>query len=101
MAPIRIHHDDLRRLFADIFSAKGMSQADADTVADMLAWANVRGVDGHGGVRIPGYLDYIDRGALDPRAQPFQDLIDRILYRLAGLSDAEAAGLESRLGRML
>jgi ureidoglycolate dehydrogenase (NAD+) len=70
MAPTRIHHEDLRRLFADIFAAKGMTAADAGAVADVLAWANVRGVDGHGGVRIPGYIDYIDRGALDPRAVP-------------------------------
>jgi ureidoglycolate dehydrogenase (NAD+) len=70
MANVRIHHQDLERLFAGIFAAKGMSAADAAAVADVLAWANVRGVDGHGAVRIPGYLDYIDRGELDPRAEP-------------------------------
>jgi hypothetical protein len=34
-------------------------------------------------------------------AQPYQDLLDRMLYRMAGLSDDEAAGLEARLARML
>ena len=34
-------------------------------------------------------------------AQPLQDLIDRILFRLAGLSDNEAAALETRLLAML
>jgi LDH2 family malate/lactate/ureidoglycolate dehydrogenase len=70
MADVRIDHKDLEQLYAGIFAAKGMSAADAGAVADVLAWANVRGVDGHGGVRIPGYLDYIDSGELDPRAQP-------------------------------
>src|ERR1700722_3681357 len=70
MADVRIDHKDLERLYAGIFAAKGMSASDAGAVADVLAWANVRGVDGHGGVRIPGYLDYIDSGDPDPRAQP-------------------------------
>ncbi len=42
-----------------------------------------------------------ERSALAPAAQPLQDLLDRIFYRLAGLSDDEAAGLEERLSRML
>ena len=41
------------------------------------------------------------RSALASEAQPYQDLIDRILYRLAGLMDAEAQGLEKRLEAML
>ena len=70
MANVRIRYEDLERFYAGIFVAKGMSAADADAVADVLAWANVRGVDGHGGMRIPNYLEYIDRGEYDPRAQP-------------------------------
>jgi type I restriction-modification system DNA methylase subunit len=41
------------------------------------------------------------RSALDPAAQSYQDLIDRLLYRMAGLTDAEAKGLEARLAEML
>src|ERR1700722_2509918 len=70
MADVRVDYKDLERLYAAIFAAKGMSAADAGAVADVLAWANVRGVAGHGGVRIAGYLDYIDCGELDPRAEP-------------------------------
>jgi ureidoglycolate dehydrogenase (NAD+) len=70
MADIRIRHQDLTRLLADILAAKGMGAADAATVADVLAWANMRGVDGHGAVRLPGYLEFIDRGELDPKAEP-------------------------------
>ncbi len=43
----------------------------------------------------------VERSALAPAAQPCQDLIDRLLYRIAGLSDAEAEQLERRLADML
>ena len=36
-----------------------------------------------------------------PTAQPLQDLIDRLLCALAGLTPAEITGLEERLVRML
>lgn len=42
-----------------------------------------------------------ERSSLAPEGQPYQDLIDRILYRAAGLTDAEAAALERRLKEML
>jgi hypothetical protein len=48
-----------------------------------------------------GDIARAERSALAPDAQPYQDLIDRILYRMAGLTDAEAQGLEKRLGEML
>ena len=41
------------------------------------------------------------RSALAPAAQPYQDVIDRILYHLAGLSEPDWRGLEDRLARML
>jgi hypothetical protein len=42
-----------------------------------------------------------DRSALAPAAQPLQDLIDRLLYAMAGLTATESAGLETRLAAML
>lgn len=41
------------------------------------------------------------RSALAPEAQPCQDLLDRLIYAMAGLTDDEARGLEERLARML
>lgn len=41
------------------------------------------------------------RSALDPKAQAYQDLIDRLFYAMAGLTEAEANALEERLSRML
>lgn len=48
-----------------------------------------------------GEISRSARSALAPEAQPYQDLIDRILYRMAGLTEDEATGLEERLGEML
>jgi hypothetical protein len=48
-----------------------------------------------------GGISRSQRSALDHRAQPYQDLLDRMLYRMAGISDAEAVGLERRLATML
>jgi hypothetical protein len=51
-------------------SRKGASAADAAIVAEGLVWANLRGVDGHGVSRLPSYLKMIERGEIDPKAQP-------------------------------
>ena len=50
-----------------VFAAAGMSPEDAATVARVLVWANLRGVDSHGVLRIPRYLDLCDRGRINPR----------------------------------
>ena len=48
-----------------------------------------------------GEIARSERSALCQEAQPYQDLIDRLLYAMAGLSEEEARGLEERLARML
>jgi len=42
-----------------------MQEADAAVVADVLVWADLRGVDTHGVSRIPMYLRLIDDGDLN------------------------------------
>ena len=70
MSDIRVDHAELLRFFTAVFAAKGMSASDAATVADMLVWANLRGVDSHGAMRLPSYLDQIRKGEFDPTARP-------------------------------
>ncbi|MEK6677658.1 MAG: Eco57I restriction-modification methylase domain-containing protein [Planctomycetota bacterium] len=48
-----------------------------------------------------GDIARTERSALDPKAQPLQELLDRIIFRMAGLSDAESKALEQRLAKML
>jgi LDH2 family malate/lactate/ureidoglycolate dehydrogenase len=57
----------LERWVAAIFSREGLSAPHAQTVARVLVWANLRGMDTHGVVRVPRYVDLIRAGDLNPR----------------------------------
>jgi len=46
-----------------------MPEADARVVADTLVWANLRGVDSHGVLRVPRYVDWIRAGDVNPAAR--------------------------------
>jgi hypothetical protein len=48
-----------------------------------------------------GDIARTERSQLADAAQPLQDLIDHLLYAMAGMTEGEAAGLEERLSRML
>jgi ureidoglycolate dehydrogenase (NAD+) len=67
---IVVGHEELARFIREVLVAKGASAADAASVADGLVWANLRGVDGHGVARLSSYLTLIERGEIDPKAQP-------------------------------
>jgi LDH2 family malate/lactate/ureidoglycolate dehydrogenase len=67
---VTIPAENLRRFAVDVFVAKGMRAADAQTVANTLLWADLRGVGTHGVSRIPQYCGFMDKGQLDPRAAP-------------------------------
>jgi LDH2 family malate/lactate/ureidoglycolate dehydrogenase len=53
----------VRRLLA----AHGLPEEDAAIVAGCLVSADLRGVDTHGIARLPGYLDRVRRGLINPR----------------------------------
>src|SRR5690242_6384486 len=73
MTPSRAAHaplatsEALGRFATDIFARAGMPQVDAATVADVLVWANLRGMDTHGVMRIPRYVDLIENGDMNPQ----------------------------------
>ena len=56
----------LAALVRDIFCRHGMSVAHATLVSDALVWAEMRGMDTHGVMRAPRYVDLIRRGELNP-----------------------------------
>jgi LDH2 family malate/lactate/ureidoglycolate dehydrogenase len=70
MDAVRVGRDELMRFATAIFAATGMSTCDAETVAGVLVWANERGVDSHGVIRIPIYLSEIKNGLYKPMAKP-------------------------------
>lgn len=48
-----------------------------------------------------GEIRRVERSALHPSARPFQEFIDRLLYRMAGIAEDEARNLEIRLENMM
>jgi len=66
MADIVIAADTLRAFTAAVFAKAGFSKEDATIQADVLVWANLRGIDSHGVLRIPWYVELIDAGQMKP-----------------------------------
>lgn len=57
----------LREFIATAFRAVGMPDADARTVAELMAEADLHGADGHGVFRVPHYTRRIRAGAVNLR----------------------------------
>src|SRR4029079_7848237 len=57
---ILIAKPELTAFVAAIFAAVGLSKEHATEWARMLVWANLRGTDSHGIIRIPRYIDLIN-----------------------------------------
>ncbi len=66
---IRIEADALRAFAREALVRANLPRAHAETVADILVWANLRGVDGHGVLRLPRYLYLIGIGLMNPRPE--------------------------------
>jgi LDH2 family malate/lactate/ureidoglycolate dehydrogenase len=66
-APVVLAPAKLAALVRDIFMRQGMSEAHAAIVADVLVWAELRGMGTHGVMRAPRYVGFIRKGELNPR----------------------------------
>ena len=64
---IKISKADLTKFTSDIFVAAGLSREHADEWAKMLVWANLRGTDSHGIIRIPRYIDLINAKSISAK----------------------------------
>ena len=60
-----LHADDLRRFATELLHKGGFAEADASQMADLLIWANLRGIDSHGVLRIPRYLEMLSLGLVN------------------------------------
>jgi len=59
----------LRALVSDIFVRAGMVEGNARTVAEVLVWAELRGMGSHGVMRVPRYVEWMRRGDLNGRPE--------------------------------
>ena len=65
-----VDHLELKDFVAALFAHAGMSATDANTVADILVWADLRGVESHGVERAPRYLALMKGGQIQAAATP-------------------------------
>lgn len=63
---VRVSVSKAQRFATDVLVRTGMSTDRATIVAGALILADLRGVDTHGLNRLPGYLDRIKAGVLEP-----------------------------------
>jgi ureidoglycolate dehydrogenase (NAD+) len=61
-----IQCSDLQRFASALFQASRVSRQMADEWAESLVWANLRGVDSHGVLRIPIYIDRLKKKEMNP-----------------------------------
>lgn len=62
--------DDLKAFAGELLQAGGYTAAHAKRTADILVWANARGANSHGVLRIPRYVEMVEQGLIDPVADP-------------------------------
>jgi ureidoglycolate dehydrogenase (NAD+) len=61
---------DLTTFAEALLAAGGFAPAQARQTAELLVWANARGIDSHGVLRIPRYLEMVREGTINARAEP-------------------------------
>jgi LDH2 family malate/lactate/ureidoglycolate dehydrogenase len=64
---VRVAWEALKTFTREVFVRVGLPPQDAEVQADVLVWANLRGVDSHGVLRIPWYVELVDTGDMNPR----------------------------------
>ena len=64
---VRVNWQALKAFTKDVFVKVGWSPEEAEVSADVLVWANLRGVDSHGVLRIPWYVELVDKGHMKTR----------------------------------
>jgi ureidoglycolate dehydrogenase (NAD+) len=84
-ADILFNAEDLQRYAAALLIGSGFGRQQAEQTAEVLVWANARGVDSHGVLRIPRYVEMVEAGTIKPDADP------AVVERKGAISVLEAA----------
>lgn len=66
--PRRVAAATLEAYARDLLAAGGFAPDHATATARMLVWANLRGVESHGVLRIPRYVEMVEQGLINPTA---------------------------------
>ena len=63
---VRVSRDDLRDFASAVFVQLGLPSEDAAAAAEVLVWANLRGVDSHGVMQLPNYVRGVENRVINP-----------------------------------
>lgn len=85
----RIDKASLEGFSAALLVAGGFRPEDARKTAELLVWANLRGAESHGVLRIPRYIEMIGLGTINTDARP---AFTRTLGAIATLDADRAPG---------
>ncbi|MDC0530968.1 malate/lactate/ureidoglycolate dehydrogenase [Alphaproteobacteria bacterium] len=66
---IRVKVKDVIELITEIFQAKACSDYEAKTIAERLCGSNLKGHDSHGIVRVPRYVEWMERDWVFPNIE--------------------------------
>jgi LDH2 family malate/lactate/ureidoglycolate dehydrogenase len=66
---VLVNHETLEAFVAELFALAGMNKRDAAFHAKALVDTNLWGVDSHGVLRVPVYLERMESGAVNPRPE--------------------------------
>ncbi len=70
MEEVKVTPEALMRFCTVCFEKLGLSVPDAQVTAENLVFANLRGVDSHGVIRLKVYVDRLRAGGFKPKAKP-------------------------------
>lgn len=76
--------DQLRGLTAGLFEAVGTPPETASFIGNLLVAANLAGHDSHGVIRILQYIEVVESGTLDPKAEPEVVAVDGATLKVDG-----------------
>lgn len=68
---VRVPEEKMRATVVDVFTALGIPQEQAEQSADVLLWADLRGVESHGvSNMMPVYVQGLREGRINPTPEP-------------------------------
>jgi ureidoglycolate dehydrogenase (NAD+) len=88
-----VNHVQLQEFVAALFESAGMGKADAGTVADILVWADLRGVESHGVERVPRYLALLKGGQMQATAVPEIQEVAGAAFRVDAMKAVGPVGM--------
>ena len=90
-----ISAEDLRAFSASLLVAGGFREDHARGTADLLVWANLRGIDSHGVLRIPRYVEMVGQGIIVSDGEPVAVLEFGAIAVLEGAKCPGAVGMSA------